>query len=89
MVKKFSKGKIGLFVLVIIIGISAVGCSSSPSDDEVVAKIGDMAITKSEFYDELVDQSGAQVLDILIADRIMQSEVEKQNIDISRTCAPL
>lgn len=84
MLKNFSKRKFGLFALVIIIGLAAVGCSNgSTSDNEVVAKIGDMEVTKSEFYDELVSQNGAQVLDILIADKIMQSEVQKQNIVIS------
>ena len=85
MLKNFSKGKIGLFVLVIIIGVSVVGCSngSSTSDGEVVAKVGDMTITKSELYDELVNQNGAQVLDMLVADKIMQSELQKQNIVIT------
>ena len=84
MLKNFSKGKFGLLVLVIIIGVSIAGCSNSGgSDDEVVAKIGDMTITKSELYDELVKQNGAQVLDVLVADKIMQAEVKKQKIDIS------
>lgn len=84
MLKKLSKKKIRLLTLVIIMGLSIAGCSNgSGSDDEVVAKVGDMTITKSEFYDELVSQNGAQVLDVLVADKIMQSEVEKQNIVIS------
>lgn len=84
MLKNFSKRKFGLLVLVIIIGVSIAGCSnSSASDDEVVAKVGDMTITKSEFYDELVKQNGAQVLDVLVADKIMQAEVKKQTIEIS------
>lgn len=84
MLKNFSKRKLGLFALVMVVGLAAVGCSSdSTSDDEIVAKIGDMKVTKSEFYDELVNQNGAQVLDVLIADKIMQSEVQKQNIVIS------
>ncbi|NLY46612.1 MAG: foldase [Tissierella sp.] len=84
MLKNFSKRKFGLFALVIIIGISIVGCTSgSGSDDEIVAKIGDMIITKSEFYDELVNQNGAQVLDVLVADKIMQAEVEKQGIVVT------
>lgn len=84
MLKNFSKRKFGLFALVMIVGLAAVGCSNgSAPDDEIVAKVGDMKVTKSEFYDELVNQNGAQVLDVLIADKIMQSEVQKQNIVIS------
>lgn len=85
MLKMFKQKRIGLLVVVIIIGLSVVGCSSnnSSSDDEIVAKIGDMTVTKSELYDELVSQNGAQVLDILIADKIMQLEVEKQEINIT------
>lgn len=82
MLKNLNKARIGLLILVLIVGLSVVGCSNS-SEDEVVAKVGDKTITKSEFYDALVNQSGGQVLDILIADKIMLLEVEKQNILVS------
>ncbi|MDR7870429.1 MAG: peptidylprolyl isomerase [Tissierellaceae bacterium] len=78
-----SKKRIGLFVIVLVIALFAVGCSNGSSKDEVVAKVGDMTVTKSEFYDELVKQNGSQVLDVIIADKIMQSEVEKNNIVVS------
>ena len=73
--------KFGLLILVLIIGISLVSCSNS--EDEIVAKVGDMTITKSEFYEELVRQNGSQVLDNLIADKIMQAEVKELNIEIT------
>lgn len=87
MLKKSNKKIFGLMLAIVIVGVALVGCSngsSNSTDDEVVAKVGDLTVTKSEFYEELVKQNGAQVLDVLIADKIMQAEVKKQNIDISK-----
>lgn len=83
MFKKLNHKKFGVLILVAVIGLSMVGCTNNGNDEEVVAKVGDMVITKSELYDELVTQNGAQVLDMLVADKIMQSEVKKQNIVVS------
>lgn len=83
MFKKLNHKKFGVLILVAVIGLSMVGCTNNGNEEEVVAKVGDMVITKSELYDELVTQNGAQVLDMLVADKIMQSEVKKQNIVVS------
>lgn len=85
MLKKLNKKVISLMLVLVIVGVALVGCSNgaSSSDDEIVAKVGDMTVTKSELYDELIKQNGAQILDILIADKIMHSEVEKQNISVT------
>ena len=72
-----NKKNIALLVLALVIASLAIGCSSNgSSDDEVVATVGDMKITKSEFYDELVEQYGSQVLDILVANKIKDAEIE-------------
>lgn len=75
--------RIGVLILVLIIAFSAIACNDSSSDDEVVAKVGDMTITKSELYDELVNQNGTQVLNMLISDKIMEAEIKAQEINIS------
>lgn len=79
-----NKKNIALLVLAIVITALAIGCSSnSSSDEEIVATVGDMKITKSEFYDELVKQNGTQVLDILVANKIKDAEIEAKDINIS------
>lgn len=79
-----NKKNIALLVLALLIAVAAMGCSSdSSSDEEIVATVGDMNITKSEFYDELVRQNGAQVLDLLVANKIKDAEIIAQDINIS------
>lgn len=80
----FSMRRIGIFVLVLVIALTVIGCNSdSSSDDEVVAEVGDMKVTKSEFYDELVNQNGAQVLNLLISDKIIEAEIIELEINVA------
>lgn len=80
----FNMKRIGIFVLVLIIALTVIGCNSdSSSDDEVVAKVGDMKVTKSELYDELVKQSGVQVLNMLISDKIIEAEIIELEINVA------
>lgn len=65
--------------MIIILAFSVVGCSQ----EVVVARVNDEKITKDEFYDQLVTQNGEQVLNSLIAEKIMELEVEKLNIEIT------
>lgn len=79
----FNMKRIGVFILVLIIALTVIACNSdSSSDDEVVAKIDDTRVTKSELYDELVRQNGAQVLNLLISNKIVEAEIMEQEIEI-------
>ncbi|MFA5523246.1 MAG: peptidylprolyl isomerase [Tissierellales bacterium] len=68
-----------LLALSLMLVISITACSN----EEIVAKVNDEAITKDDLYELLVEQNGVQALNSLIAEKILNSEVKKQNIDIT------
>lgn len=82
MSKILNKKIVGLLMFVLVMVIAVTGCSNS-SEEEVIARVGEVTITKGEFYDELVKYSGSQVLDALVADKIMELEAEKLNVSVS------
>ncbi len=81
MLRKLKSGKYIILVLVSLLALSITGCSKS--SEEVVAKVGDVSITKDEFYDHLVKQNGKEALDALISDKIIELEIGKAKIDIT------
>lgn len=54
------------------------------NNGEVVAKVNDEVITKDDLYDVLVKQNGEQVLQTLIIDKIIELEIEKENIEATQ-----
>ena len=56
-----------------------MGCSST----DPVATVGDAKITEEELTDSLVMQYGAEVLDILISNKIVELEAEKAKITVT------
>ncbi len=77
------KGKLtALIAIVLIFGAFAGACSNS-GDEEVVAMVNDVKITKGEFYDYMVEQNGEEVLEALILEKMLQLEVEANNIEVS------
>lgn len=90
MMKIFNKKTISYIALIVLVvgvitvtGCTADGDSSSNGSGEVVAKVNDSEISKEELYDLLVEQNGAQILDALIVEKIVDFEVEKENIEIT------
>ena len=71
MKSKFIKSLLIVGVITIL-AISLIGCSQ----EVVVARVNDEKITKDEYYDQLVAQNGQQVLNALIAEKIMELEVK-------------
>ncbi|WFA09919.1 peptidylprolyl isomerase [Tissierella sp. Yu-01] len=65
--------------IIMIFTLSITACTQ----EEIVAKVNDKEITKTEFYDQLVTQSGDQVLNALISEKIIELEIEKQNIELT------
>lgn len=81
--KLFAKNKSHKYILVglvILLTLGAVGCSSGGK--EVVGKINNEVITKDDLYNLLVEQNGAQMVDALISEKLVNMEAKKQNIDI-------
>lgn len=81
MAKKWFNTKI--LVGFMAISVVLAGCSSS-AKEEVVATVGDANITKDDLYDLLVKASGDQALDSLINDKIVELEIKKEKIEISK-----
>ncbi len=82
--KKIGKKSMLLLVLVLITSVFMAACEkeTNPSDLEVVAKVNDMEITKDEFYNYLVEQSGNEVLEALILEKMLELEMQANNIEI-------
>ncbi len=74
-----SVGRIILFSLLLLVILTTTACSNK----EIVARVNDQVITKEELYQLLVDQYGSQVLDSLIADKIMDMEIQKQKVTVN------
>jgi foldase protein PrsA len=75
-----------LIALVIIVGALVtvkLGFNGSSKEENVVALVGDEKITKDELYDLLVKANGQGALDVLIVNKIILLESEKQNIKIT------
>jgi foldase protein PrsA len=65
---------------VVLVGLIITGFVFSK--EEVVAKVGDKAISKDDLYTMLVDQYGEAALDTLIADKIVELESNEQDIEV-------
>lgn len=69
--------------LVAIVVIIAAVMFLTLNNSDVVAKVGNMDITKDELYDTLVKYYGAQTLDSMITDKIVELESKKANITVT------
>ena len=75
-----------LIAIVIIVGALVtvkLGFNKDGEEKDVVALVGDEKITKDELYDFLVKASGESALDVLVINKIILLESEKQNIQIT------
>lgn len=67
------------------VGILALaGCSNDGASGDVVATVGDEKIMKDELYDILVKNSGQQALNALIDEKIVELELKKEKIEITK-----
>lgn len=57
--------------------------SQSKSSGDVVARVGDETITKDELYEAMVKENGQAALNVLIAQKIVDLEIEKQKIKVT------
>lgn len=71
------------YIILGLILVLALGITACSSDKEIIAKVDDEEITKDELYDLLVEQNGAQVLDGLIAEKIVDAEAKKEGIEVT------
>ncbi len=79
-----SKNLIWLVIIAAIISIAALCIALTGSDDtSVVASVGDENITKAELYDKLVEYYGAETLETMIVDKIIEAETKKVDVNIT------
>lgn len=69
-----------VIVLPIVLSALLVGCSNS---SDYVAKVEGEKILQTELDEALLNQYGAEVLDTLITNKIVELEAKKQNINVS------
>lgn len=77
------KGKLTALIAIVLIFGALAGACSNAGDEEVVAMVNDVKITKDEFYDYLVEQNGEEVLEALILEKMLDLEVEANNIEVT------
>ncbi|MFY9414213.1 MAG: peptidylprolyl isomerase [Tepidanaerobacteraceae bacterium] len=71
-----------VLVLAIGLGLIASACSSQASS-EVVARVNNEKITKDELYEYLVKENGDAALNTLVANKIIELEAKKQNVEVT------
>ncbi|MCA1066631.1 peptidylprolyl isomerase (plasmid) [Rossellomorea sp. AcN35-11] len=62
-----------------VVLIGAAGCSN----DNLVATVGEVEITKDQLYDEMINQSGEQVLSRMVEKEIIKSEIKNEKVKVS------
>ena len=83
MVKKWINKKAATGMMAVGI-LALAGCSNDGASGDVVATVGDEKIMKDELYDILVKNSGQQALNALIDEKIVELELKKEKIEITK-----
>ena len=84
--KKFRNVKYIALLSVLLLSIALAGCSdggNSAGSGDVVAKVGDEEITEADLNDVLVERYGAETLNTMISETIIEKEVDKADIEVS------
>ncbi|WP_078409434.1 peptidylprolyl isomerase [Priestia abyssalis] len=82
MIEKLRNKKKYFLIILIILGV-VVSIGVVFSNKEVIARVDGKAISQDQLYNLLVEQGGQAALDALIDQTIIESEAEKQKIDIA------
>lgn len=72
-----------LLAMILIVALIGVGCKSTASGSNVVASVNGEPITKDQLYELMVQQYGADALDSLISDKIVELESKDKKITIT------
>ena len=78
-----------ILLFAVILMITSIGATataqvlSGKSQSEAVATVNGDTISKDELYKILVEKNGQEVLDSLIADKILELELQAQNIQVA------
>ncbi|HWR61455.1 MAG TPA: peptidylprolyl isomerase, partial [Clostridia bacterium] len=82
---KSNKLIIAVLITAVVAGAACfgIGRMTAVPADSVVAKVNGEAITKDDLYENLKGQYGKDALDQLIAEKIIELELKKQNVTVS------
>lgn len=82
----FKKDSVSRYIM-IIIGVLVIAGAAywglSRSNEEVVARVGGEVITKDDLYNFMVQQTGQEALDNLVAKKIIELEANHRNIEVT------
>lgn len=79
------KRTIALIIVAILVASTIIGVAlnSGGTESKVVARVSGQEITKDDLYDFLVKSYGQQGVNILVTNKIVELEAEKQDIKIT------
>ncbi|MCM3602239.1 peptidylprolyl isomerase [Robertmurraya korlensis] len=83
MKEKLLRKKLVITIVTALVGLAIIAGILLSTKDSVVAKVGDASISEDELQQTLLDQYGADALDVLITNKLIELEADKQKITIS------
>lgn len=83
MKEKLLRKKLVITIITALVGLAIIAGILLSTKDSVVAKVGDASISEDELQQTLLDQYGADALDVLITNKLIELEADKQEITVS------
>jgi foldase protein PrsA len=83
MKEKLLRKKLVITIVTALIGLAIIAGILLSTKDSVIAKVGDASISEDELQQTLLDQYGADALDVLITNKLIELEADKQKITVS------
>jgi foldase protein PrsA len=83
MKEKLLRKKLVITIVTALVGLAIIAGILLSTKNSVVAKVGDASILENELQQTLLDQYGAEALDVLITNKLIELEADKQKITVS------
>jgi len=83
MKEKLLRKKLVITIVTALVGLAIIAGILLSTKDSVVATVGDASISEDELQQTLLDQYGADALDVLITNKLIELEADKQKITVS------
>ncbi|MGI8386042.1 foldase protein PrsA [Robertmurraya sp. P23] len=83
MKEKLLRKKLVITIVTALVGLAIIAGILLSTKDSVVAKVGETSISEDELQQSLLDQYGADALDVLITNKLIELEADKQKITVS------
>lgn len=81
--KKWLKDRMVVTIIIAVLGLAIVAATIIFTKDEVVAEIDGEKITEQELQDSLLAQYGTDTLDVLITNKLIELEADKEKVTVS------